>query len=435
MKKWFVFLCLLSVCLFYVNSAASRDQDRKETIRVWSFLNPEASSPRDQALRSIIDRFENENPGIKVEVQPQPWQDMYSLFLAAHQTGTAPDLIWLNQAVMNQRPDVLADLDELVFNNWPDEKVQAFPTELWEFGKLGGNSVKAVPIWPTAEQIMFYRKDLYQLAGVEGEIETWYQFADVMRTLNDLGESGRKFYAFGAALEGGTAPGFFDSAIVGLMGKMFDPETKLPLWDTPEALEAFTFFVDLVNEGVIPKDIVPTTTDDLTDAFAAGQYAAASGIAARYSTVLANATFDPEKISFQSFPAWSQGAYPGPVVATTWWLGMWAGSENKENASKLLEAMVDDRGALDWMLIGGQNPMRNSDALMKDSEFMQEKYDDVRKMAEIVSASAFLNPPDVIYDVSARRIINRAFSSVILGMKEPEQALIDAVEEYRQMID
>ena len=65
------------------------------TIRMWTFLDPtNTSNGRSIALQKMIDRFEEENPGVKVVVEPQQWDTMTGKFMAAATTGEAPDIMW-----------------------------------------------------------------------------------------------------------------------------------------------------------------------------------------------------------------------------------------------------------------------------------------------------------------------------------------------------
>lgn len=58
------------------------------TIRMWTFLDPtNTSNGRSIALQKMIDRFEEENPGVKVVVEPQQWDTMTGKFMAAATTG------------------------------------------------------------------------------------------------------------------------------------------------------------------------------------------------------------------------------------------------------------------------------------------------------------------------------------------------------------
>lgn len=48
------------------------------------------------ALREIADKFEEENPGIKVEIEVTPWKDYWTTLETSATGGSAPDVFWMN---------------------------------------------------------------------------------------------------------------------------------------------------------------------------------------------------------------------------------------------------------------------------------------------------------------------------------------------------
>ena len=47
------------------------------------------------ALREIADKFEEENPGIKVEIEVTPWKDYWTTLETSATGGSAPDVFWM----------------------------------------------------------------------------------------------------------------------------------------------------------------------------------------------------------------------------------------------------------------------------------------------------------------------------------------------------
>ena len=48
----------------------------EQTVRMWTFLDPEADNGRSKALKQMIETFEAENPGIKIVLETQDWEQM-----------------------------------------------------------------------------------------------------------------------------------------------------------------------------------------------------------------------------------------------------------------------------------------------------------------------------------------------------------------------
>ena len=71
-------------------------EDGETEILVWTFLNPDDESGRGKVLRECKEMYESLYPNVKVTIESQQWDTMTAKFFAAAQTGTAPDVIWVN---------------------------------------------------------------------------------------------------------------------------------------------------------------------------------------------------------------------------------------------------------------------------------------------------------------------------------------------------
>ena len=92
MKK---LVALFLAAIMVLSVASLSFGEATATIRMWTFLDPtNTSNGRSIALQKMIDRFEAENPGAKVVVEPQQWDTMTGKFMAAASTGEAPDIMW-----------------------------------------------------------------------------------------------------------------------------------------------------------------------------------------------------------------------------------------------------------------------------------------------------------------------------------------------------
>ena len=66
------------------------------TVTLWTFLDPNKTSPRELALKQMIADFEAKNPAIKIKVEPQDFAQMPPKFFLQHRTGGNPDLVWID---------------------------------------------------------------------------------------------------------------------------------------------------------------------------------------------------------------------------------------------------------------------------------------------------------------------------------------------------
>src|SRR5690606_31455483 len=161
------------------------------TIRMWTFLNPTGTAPREVALAKIIANYEAANPGVKVLVEPQVWDQMTPKFLAAHANGNAPDVIWVVTDFLGDaiKSGSLADLNELFINEWSPEQVADNAGAYWDLTNVDG---KQHAIFVSRNYIsLMYRADLLAEAGIDpNSFATWEEFRDAAKQLTVTDASG-----------------------------------------------------------------------------------------------------------------------------------------------------------------------------------------------------------------------------------------------------
>jgi len=143
------------------------DAAQAQTIRMWTFLNPAGNAPRETALAEIIKRFEGQNPGVKISVEPQVWDQMTPKFLAAHRAGTAPDIVWVVTDLLGDalKSGALADLNELFINKWPAAAVAERKDGYWSRCAAGD---KVQCLFHSRNYYgVIYRTDYLKEAGVD----------------------------------------------------------------------------------------------------------------------------------------------------------------------------------------------------------------------------------------------------------------------------
>ena len=66
------------------------------TVTMWTFLDPNKTSPREVALKQMIETSRRPIPSIKIKVEPQDFAQMPPKFFLGHRTGSNPDLVWID---------------------------------------------------------------------------------------------------------------------------------------------------------------------------------------------------------------------------------------------------------------------------------------------------------------------------------------------------
>ena len=199
------------------------------TIRMWTFLDPtNTSNGRSIALQKMIDRFEEENPGVKVVVEPQQWDTMTGKFMAAATTGEAPDIMWCARdelfGVLNA--GLLEPLENLFMGDWTQEQIDDVDDGFFRFGERDGKHYTLCLNKNCTG--FFYREDLLEAAGLEVPT-TFDELYDAAQKLTQEID-GQQVYGLGMRSSTGCfrsrAPSSTRTALPS--GPM---KTALPLWN------------------------------------------------------------------------------------------------------------------------------------------------------------------------------------------------------------
>ncbi|SFZ85417.1 multiple sugar transport system substrate-binding protein [Devosia enhydra] len=404
---------------------------QETTIRMWTFLNPAGTAPREVALAKIITQYEAANPGTKILVEPQVWDQMTPKFLAAHATGNAPDVIWvvtdfLGDAIASGS---LADLNELFINDWPAERVADNAGAYWDLTSVDG---KQHAIFVSRNYIsLMYRKDLLDAAGIDPNgFATWQEFRDAAEQLTEKDAAGN-------VTRYGFAQGFSE--------QQADPSVMIPqLLATGEPLfnadgtanfasdagvAAMTFLTDLVKDGISPRESVSWTVDDLFEQFAAGRLAMVQGPAVRVSTL--QAQLGKDKVGLALWPG-NGTVEHSPAVMAGWAVGVWSGSANAEAAGSFVEYMLGPDGDPIWVEAGGQVPgLLSTLANMKDF-IAQPGNEYLSVAAEGAARYGWLTP--IEFSVGGyRQALNKAAQRILVEGTDVATALEDAEAEFNRL--
>ena len=205
----------------------------------------------EPGLEKLFRLYEQENPGVKLELEVVPYDSYTQKIVAAARTNTLPNVLLLQPKV----PVTFAQRGVL-------EPVTALVEELGgtsEFSQrdLGFNTLEGevwgVPLY-TYPHVLFYRKSALDEAGLAAP-QTWQDFKAVAEAVNREGMFG--YLAF-----------FNDPVAHTLHQWMatndadtFDKDLNI-VFDSANTLETLQFLKDLWKAGVIPPGATTYTQDE-----------------------------------------------------------------------------------------------------------------------------------------------------------------------------
>ncbi|CAL9595733.1 extracellular solute-binding protein [Streptomyces sp. enrichment culture] len=216
-------------------------QGGTRTVTVWLMKG----SASDAFLKRFTTAYENEHPGIRLDIVIQEWTGIGKKVTAALAGEDAPDVIEVGNTQVAQyaETDLLYDLTL--------ESVRDLGREDWIPGLAQPGSIDGsqfgIP-WYAANRVVIYRKDLFRQAGIDEPPKTREQWLKDTEKLNETGAQG----IYLAGQDWYTLSGFiWDEG--GELAVEKNGEWTGAL-DSPQALKGMAFYKTLQSLGEGPKD-------------------------------------------------------------------------------------------------------------------------------------------------------------------------------------
>lgn len=423
-KTWAMGAALAATLAFSASAAMA------QTIRMWTFLDPAGKDPREKVLTKLIANFEAANPGVKIQVEPQVWQQMTDKFFAAHQTGTAPDVMWVH---LRRVPDAislgsLANLDELFIKNWSKDDIADVDGSFWRYGATPTAHYQITHSRSNVGQ--FYRVDLFKEAGIDPKsLTTWDKFiaaAEKLTTRDAAGNTTRWGFGQAFAVDGANNSVTF-SVILDKEKTLFDDKNRA-LFATPAGIQGMNMQLDMIRKYKITSPTaISEKNDDLYDQFHAGRIAIVRGASARIPRAMQ--ALGAEKVGFLATPSFAEGKY-SPTEVAGWCVGVWSNSKQKALAGKFVEYMSSKEADTLWTTEGGAVPIRKSTIANNPAFFADPKNAYLADVAAAMFDSGWFPPQGA--GVGWNEELNRAAQDILANGTDVKAALEKTQNAYNR---
>ncbi|MCF8240356.1 MAG: ABC transporter substrate-binding protein [Melioribacteraceae bacterium] len=172
-------ISLFILLSFVILSCSDTTKEDKIVVTFWhSFV-----SNTIPALDKLIDRYESENPGIKINAQYVPSGDpLIHKLITAIQSGTTPDLAWVHSDFLDKlvSSGAIYKMDHFIngINGFTKEELDDFFPQLIQNAKWR-DTLYALPMEATTLALL-YNKDKFRESGIDPNKppETWEELKE-----------------------------------------------------------------------------------------------------------------------------------------------------------------------------------------------------------------------------------------------------------------
>ncbi|MGN6099688.1 MAG: ABC transporter substrate-binding protein [Devosia sp.] len=212
------------------------------TIQFWD--NQQTESGLSQYQQAAVERFEKENPDIKVQVTTVPYPEYQQRLLTAVQGGNAPDVATLDQiwVAAFAKAGAIAPLDDVAAK--AGVKAETFFKGAWDSANYDGH-LWGIPFNVDVWSFTYYNNKLFKDAGVDpSTLSTWDGFKAAADKLTGNGKYGIGLFAG----KGEDTVVVLDSYIFSNGGKVLNDDGSCAL-TSDESVGALKYLQTLVKDA------------------------------------------------------------------------------------------------------------------------------------------------------------------------------------------
>ncbi len=230
-------------------------------------------------FKDAIAKFEVANPGIKVHWVDVPWGAMQGKIQAAMGAKTAPDVVNLNPdfAIQLAAKNAWLELDPVLTKGESKEYIPS----IWQAGTLEGKAF-SFP-WYLTTNVTIYNKELLTKAGVVKPPTTYQELAQAAKQIKE--KTGK--YALFTTFVPEDSNDVLESLVQ--MGVQLVDKQGKAAFNTPAGRAAFQYWVDLYQQGLLPKESLTQGHQQGIQLYQAGETAMLSAGAPFIETISKNA--------------------------------------------------------------------------------------------------------------------------------------------------
>lgn len=279
-------------------------------------------------MRDMMDRFEAENPGIKVNLISNPYSATVDLQTAGAATGTLADIVAINGASVYdlKTQGAITNLSTLMDDAGFD------PAQLVSNDQIDGATymVRALNfVYP-----MYFNTDLLSAAGVNEIPSTRSEFTAAAAAVTDPTNN---IYAWSLPINVQSPAGFDSQAWLWASGGRF-LDNRQPNFETQDVKDTLAFLQEQYQDGYVAPGAFTQKEENKVEEFTSGRNAMMIGSLAHINGIR---EANPElNFTIGAVPAADDYTGTRGIAGASWGLGIAENSEHKAEAWKLIQWLL-----------------------------------------------------------------------------------------------
>ncbi|WP_175639338.1 ABC transporter substrate-binding protein [Metabacillus schmidteae] len=422
-----IFMMLVAGCSNQSSGSGGSDSDSSDTITLKVLSPTVVESPEGDVEKQIAEDFMKENPNIKIEFIGVPMNEIYTKLTTMATGGEVPDIFINSPEFYGKAHEmgIVEDLTPLLGEEYINGFYPATLDEAMIDGKL-----QYAP-WFTIPTGLLYRKDWFEEEGLNPP-KTWDEFLTAAKTLTGDTNGDGEVDRWGFAMVG-TNNGSGGSRFIPIM-RTFGAEeltSENGEWttgyDSKEAIDAFSFFSELVTEHeVVPPGPLQTGYPEAVSLMASEKAAMMVTGPHSIGSILNQNPELEGKIAGVPLP--HEEGQTHKAVLGMLGFSISATSEHKDAAVKYLKFLLNKKNQLAWNEKTGRIPAR--------MEAGNDPAVSTPELQGFIEALDYAFPlPNTPYYPSVQLASAEAYQAIISGTMTAEEAAKNAAEKVRREIE
>lgn len=397
-----------------------------------TFWHSFTQGPRLEVIQATADEFMEENPDVKINIETFSWGDFYTKWTTGLASGNVPDMSTAlpGHVVEMMDAEAIVPLDDVIDDIGRDRFAE---TALSEGEKDG--ACYSIPLYSHA-QVMWYRKDLLQAAGLEVPT-TWEEFAAASKALTKDGVYGCSFPCGSSDL---MATRFLNFYVRSGGGSLLTDDLKADL-TSDVAIDGINYWLD-IYKNCSPKDSVNYAVLDQANLYYQGKTAFDFNSGFQISGVETNSPDLVDQIDCAPLPKMNADDPDYGAETSNIPMVVWANSEHPEICKAFMEELYDTDTYTEF-LAATPVGMLPSITGISDSETYQsnetvQKFahaeEVISKTVELGTAIGFEHGPSVQAGLlTSQGIIETMFQDIITNGTDVKTAAQTAEDQLNEV--